>query len=507
MAEPVAADACCPRCHRRSGRVHSRYIRQLADLPWHGRVVCVHLHARRFRCDNSTCSQRIFVERLPEVRVHARRTLRLGQSQLAIGLATGGEPGSRLAGKLAMPVSGDTLLRMIHAVEAEPFPPPRVVGIDDWAWRRGQRYGTIVCDLERNRVIDLLPDRNANTVAKWLQGHLGIEVVARDRAGFYAEGARRGAPQAVQVADRWHLLHNLGEALRTAAGRHRKAVKAASLKVASDKIEPEAAEMPPARETKPEALGKERRSERRQCYEEIRRWHDQGLVPRLIAPLVGMDKRTVERWLAAGGEPEYRRRRPRNNLIDPFRPYLDQRWREGCRTTPKLLKELGEQGFTGSLATVGRWTTARRLKASAPPGETEARKAARWQPPSTRQCAWMLSRDPATLDKDESAFLTHLFAIEPKLSEVAALGHRFAEMIRNGQDDNLDPWLADAAFSDLGSFAVGIGRDLDAVRASMTHPWSTSPVEGQINRLKVIKRQMYGRAHYPLLKQRVLAAA
>lgn len=158
VAQPTAPGA-CPRCDVSSRRVHSQYMRQPADLPWHGRVVGINIHARRFRCDHPTCSQRIFVERLPDVRAHPRRTVRLGQSQLAIGLATGGEPGSRLARKLAMPVSGDTLLRMIHAAGDEAVTPPRVVSIDDWARRKGQRYGTIVCDLERNRVIDLLPER------------------------------------------------------------------------------------------------------------------------------------------------------------------------------------------------------------------------------------------------------------------------------------------------------------------------------------------------------------
>ncbi|MDF0522201.1 ISL3 family transposase [Bradyrhizobium yuanmingense] len=190
-------------------------MRRLSDLPWQGRVVEIRLHARRFRCANSQCSRRIFTERLPEtVRPKARRTSRLSESQLAIGFAVGGEPDARLSRRLAMPASGDTLLRMIRAAEFSSPGAPRVIGIDDWAWRKGLRYGTIICDLERNRVIDVLPDRNADTVASWLGRHPGIEVIARDRAGIHSEGARRGAPDAIQVADRFHLLQNLGEALR-----------------------------------------------------------------------------------------------------------------------------------------------------------------------------------------------------------------------------------------------------------------------------------------------------
>ncbi|WP_442909834.1 transposase [Hyphomicrobium sp.] len=207
--------------------------------------------------------------------------------------------------------------------------------------------------------------------------------------------------------------------------------------------------------------------------------------------LVGMNKRSVERWLAAGGEPEYCRRRSTTNLIEPFRPYLEQRWQDGCQTNPQLLKELVERGFTGSLATVSRWTARRRAERPLSAAETEAR-VARWQALSRRRCAWLLSCDPATLENDEAAFLLHLFEIEPTLAEAAALGRQFAGMIRNGRHEELDGWLADAVSSALGAFATGIGRDRDAVRASMTHPWSTSPVEGQINRLKMIKRAMYG---------------
>ncbi|MCS3926140.1 transposase [Bradyrhizobium elkanii] len=230
---------------------------------------------------------------------------------MAIGFTIGGKPGARLSRKLGIPASGDTLLRMIRAVEFKPRQPLRVIGIDDWAWRKGQRYGTIICDLERNRVIDLLPDRNANMVARWLKRYPGIEVIARDRAGVYSEGARRGAPDAMQVADRFHLLQNLSDALHLAVSRHRNALGAAVKAMTADVVHEDKTK-PESRPKEPPTKLDQLRRDRRSQYAEILDLRANGLSPRGIAPQIGMSVRTVERWLAAGGEPEHRR--PRAHL-------------------------------------------------------------------------------------------------------------------------------------------------------------------------------------------------
>ncbi|RWM24704.1 MAG: transposase [Mesorhizobium sp.] len=226
-----------------------------------------------------------------------------------------------------------------------------------------------------------------------------------------------------------------------------------------------------------------------------------GMSSRQIAPRIGMSVRTVERWLAAGGEPEHRRPPARSVLMDPFQEYLEGRWQEGQRNGLHLWSEIKRRGFAGSRATVYRWTAARQHCSSTAPTN------ARWRPPSRRNCAWLLSEDTTLLDEQTEQFLGHLYDCAPELLKAGDLARRFAALIRGDDDAGLEQWIEDATDSELASLAAGIGRDIAAVRAAITQPWSTSPVEGQINRLKTIKRQMYGRAGYPLLRNRLLAAA
>jgi len=393
-----------------------------------------------------------------------------------------------------MPVSGDTILRLVRAADLEPLVSPRIVGIDDWAWRRGTRYGTIICDLERNRVIDLLPDRDADSVARWLKQHPGIEVVARDRAGVYADGARRGAPNATQVADRWHLLSNLGEAMRNLVGRHRKAVAGANQAMVATKGQVE----PPDRGQAIARLREDRRTARRETFAKIMRLRQGGLTPSRIAPMVGMETRAVQRWIAAGGEPEHNRPPARSRLIEPFHEHLLKRWNEGCRVGQQLLEEIRAKGYRGGRATFFRHLATWRGRIQPLP---------KWKPCSRRRCAWLLTQDPDELNGDDRFLLDELGTRAPEIASASVLARQFIAVINGDDPGRLDTWLAEAAGSELQALATGIKRDIDAARAAITEIWTTSPVEGQISRVKAIKRQMYGRAHYPLLRKRVLLAA
>jgi transposase len=258
-------------------RVHSTYQRCLCDLPWQGRIVQIHVRVRQFRCLNPCCGRCTFAKPWIGIAVRsARRTTRLAEIQRSVALATGGEPGARLARRLAIPVSPDTLLRLILRTPIPPRATPPVLGLDDWAYRKGHRYGTILVDLTRNQVVDLLPDRQAGTVSARLQAHPGVVIIARDRAGAYADGCRDGAPQAVQVDDRWHLLCNLGEALRQAIEPHQGLITRIVQELA-------AAPAPPAPEPGPEPLPttlerrrRAARMARQGLFDEWREWSPPG---------------------------------------------------------------------------------------------------------------------------------------------------------------------------------------------------------------------------------------
>ena len=504
VAWPKSRAAACPLCGRPSTRVHSRYSRRLADLPWHGRIVELRVDVRRFRCSNSACRRRIFAERLPEVAaVKARRTVRLREAQRHIGLALGGEPGARLARRLAMPVSGATLLRLIRAIGLEPPAGPRVLGVDDWAWRRGQRYGTILCDLERRRVVDPLPDRQAETLAAWLKRHPGVEIVSRDRAGAYADGIRQGAPHAVQVADRWHLLRNGSDALRQVLDRHPAQLRQAARAVTAE-LDAAAAPPEPRPPTKVEQGQRDRYAKRRARFEEIARLHQQGIGARAIARTLGLARNTVRHWLRRGQAPTWRKGR-RPSLIDPYAAHLRRRWREGCRNAAQLWREIRAQGFPGQAVIVRRWVARLRASDTAAAPTGPARPV--WRTPSSRQAARLLLTDAEGLHATERAFVAALIAASPEIRVVQEMARTFAGLVKARDVAGLEPWLEAAQGSELRGFADGLGRDLPAIHAALTLPWSTGPVEGHITRLKLLKRQMYGRAKFDLLRQRVLCAA
>jgi len=453
------------------------------------------------------CERRIFAERLCATAAkHGRQTYRLAASLRTLALALGGEAGARLSGQLAVGVSADTLLRRIRARgEAPASPGVRVLGVDEWAYRKGQTYGTILVDLERRRVVDLLPDRSAESFAAWLEEHPGVEVITRDRSGIYAEGASRGAPKAVQVADRWHLVVNLTDAVeRALAGRSTLLGRAARVAAPAPAVEvvpvgPVAAK--PARPTRAEqakALSREYRLGR---YNEVVALHGRGMSKRQIARTAGLSRQTVVRWLSADRFPERRERPPATSILAPHHAYLERRFAEGCHNAATLCQEIRTQGYAGGQTLVRDYV--RRLRQNLP-----ARSQARgFQRPSVRKCAWWLVAGGSELTGERRQYVEALADLCPEIRFMRLLAQEFRRMLREQDVHALGAWVEDARSSLLRRFAHGIHADVAAVRAAIALPWSNGQVEGQVNRLKMLKRHMYGRAHFDLLRERVLLAA
>ena len=511
IAAPV-----CPGCGHPSSRRHSSYPRRLADLPWQGRRVQVEVQVRRLRCRRPGCAHRIFAERLPAVAgPYAQRTARLGSLQHHIGLALGGKAGARLAERIGTPVSGATLLRLVRrGAPAAPDTAPRVLGVDDWAWKRGQRYGTVLVDLERRAVVDLLPDREADSFAAWLQAHPGVEVIARDRGAGYADGGRRGAPGAVHVADRWHLLENCSAAVLEAVKRNMPALRAAAKPASSAPAAAATTVVPVADSDAPPPMTSAQRLQwqgwqrRVQVHGEVMRLHQQGVPIRHIARDLALSRNTVRRWVR-GEQPELHR--PRTHSLDPWRAVLERRWAEGYRNGARLWRDLRDAGFKGGMRVVTEGANRQRLAdPERQPGPAPASATQRSPRPAAypaRRVARMLTADLATITEPDRAYVERLLAMSPTLATVRDLAQRFAALVRAHTDDALTPWLADAEGSELRGFAAGLRQDEQAVRAALTLPWSSGQVEGQVTRLKLVKRQGYGQAKLDLLRARLIRAA
>lgn len=534
----MAPSAPCPTCQQWSQSIHSRYVRHLSDLPWGSVPVQIALQVRRFRCATPDCRRYYFTERLPDLAFpYRRRTNRFQEWLATFALAFGGEPAARALALLGLVVSGDTCLRMIRDTPAPVAGTPRVLGVDDWAWRKGRAYGTILCDLERHCVIDLLPDREAKTFATWLEAHPGIEVICRDRASAYAEAARERAPAAQQVADRFHLLMNLTETVKKVVERNRQCLRLPLPDAPSVGATPSPTlEVPPAPPpagsvdlqvsppSEPPPLGSapsprqhliaERRARRRERYEQVVTLHNLGVSGRKIAQQLGLSRPTVERYLRIGHYPEHARR---GETIRPYADYLRERWQAGARVAIRLFEEIQPQGYRGSYLAVTRFVTALKHSGLQEYPTLALASAAEGSPPTLepkpklksvapRQVAHLLTTPTADLTAERQPEVAWLCQRFPELATAHRLAQAFGQMVREQLAEQFPAWLDDAASSglpDFRNFAASLRRDQEAVTAALTTSWSSGQVEGQVNRLKLLKRTMFGRGKLDLLKKRL----
>jgi transposase len=513
-ASVVGTQASCPRCATAATRVHSRYGRRVADAPISGVPVVIELGVRRFFCDHPVCPKRTFAEQVSGLTSrYARRSPGLGRMLAAVGLALAGRAGARLGVQLGLLTGRSSLLRMICRLPDPQLGVVVVLGVDDFALRRGRVYGTVLIDMDTHRPVDLLPDREAATLAAWLRAHPGVQVVCRDRAGAYAEGARSGAPDAVQVADRWHLWHNLAEHVEKTVARHRgcwaqpaetgPAVEpgvdlGVDLGVVPDP--PQLAERAAIARREASALV----TRTRERYTAVQNLREQGKGIKTITRELGLAKETVRRFARAATVEELlaTARDGRPSVLDEFKPYLHHRFNLGHTNGSLLFAEIREQGYRGSLGTVLGYLRPFRAQAVAPPAVP--------RPPTVRDVVGVLLRHPDTLDADDQLALKQARARCPHLDDLADHVSGFAEMMTGRHGERLDAWISRVEADDqpdLHRFANGIRRDHDAVLNGLTLENSSGAVEGSVNRIKMIKRQMYGRAGFELLRKRVLLAS
>ncbi len=529
-ATAIRPTALCPSCQTTSPRVHSRYTRTPRDLPVTDQAVRLMLHVRRFFCDHPSCLKRTFAEPLSDlVPFRAQRTQRLARTLTVLAFALGGEAGARVSTQLRMPISAASCVRIMRQTTLPPAAPPRVLGVDDFALRRRRRYATILVDLEQRRPVDLLPDRTADTLASWLRQHPGVEVIARDRSTEYTRGATEGAPTAIQVADRWHLLQNLREAVERVL--HRNYAHLRHLPIAAPTSLLPIAKIRPQRirpvTSSEQARQDVSRSQRRARYDAVRQLAADGVAHREIARRLHLSRTTVRRFALAETFPERVPQRRRASILDPYHAYLHRRWADGCTNGSQLWRELRAQGYRGGRRHLLRWIEqqrvvpaptgpmAKRYNRNAPSGASVTTQGT---PPTTdgtadlpapRHLAWTFVRPPEELNAAEQAMLTRVQQ-DPPIRCVYTLAQQFQQMVRTRHAAHLVTWLAACASSgvpDLQSFAAALGREEAAIRHALSEPWSTGPVEGHITRVKLVKRQMYGRANFDLLRQRVLYAA
>jgi transposase len=466
IVSSLTTRAVCPYCGFESTRVNNQYYRRPADLPFADYAVQLQMKVRCFFCENANCEHYSFAERFPAiVKPYARRTDRLSGQQEQVAFEVSAEAGARILEILTMCVSPDTLIRQVRdAPELEPET-PRVLGVDDWAKRKGQTYGTILVDLETRCPVDVLSDRSAESLREWLAEHPGVEIITRDRSGEFAAGATDGAPAATQIADRFHLLQNLTDALKRMFDRQPKELQAAAQLAAELTASPEgktpeepvpvhiveAGSADPVTQTDqdrqvetPNDSNPKAPTRAQMRFAEVKTLQDQGLSQRAVADQLHMSRGSVRRYWQLGDYPKRQPGPSSVSSVTPYLPYLLQRWQEGEQNRMTLWHELQEQGYAGSYASV--WRATSRLASDGiiliggilPTLSTPAL--------SPRRAAWLFSTVSGELKPEQQHLRDAIQKVCLGAEEVYVLAQDFGQMIRNRQVDAFDSWLLSSQY-------------------------------------------------------------
>ena len=437
------AEAACPLCQQVSHRVHSRYTRTLADLPSAGKALRLLIVVRRFFCENEACPRKIFAERLPELtKVYARRTTRGTETLAELGFALGGKAAAVLSQYLGLKSSRMTILRILRHIPSPVVQTPNIPGVDDWAFRRSKTYGTILINLEDGSPVDLLPDRQAATLETWLKNHPGVQLISRDRGGEFARGARQGAPEALQIADRFHVLRNLAEVAEKVLGKHRQALKNIHLATTPSTTSALQRHLRPEREQRKQRA----RAKLVERYEAVQLLVKQGISHKEISRRLHPHRESVIRYARAETFPERAERPTRPGILAPYETYLRTCWVEGERNVVGLFRELTDRGYTGSRMTIERFLLGlRRMEQQG----IEVKQAATSVELTPRRAVGLMLRTGIELDEEERMALGQVCQTHPQVKRLNALFQQFAQMLRDRRGEDLDQWLRAAFHSGI----------------------------------------------------------
>jgi len=505
QAQSTATCGMCPTCGCPSAHGHGWYQRHPQDLPCIGDNTRLQLTVRRFRCANHACPQKTFVEQFPDwLPRYARRTDRLTELVRDIGFEVSAESARRIFAHMRVVASGDTVLRVVKRTIITTDEALRVVGLDDWAIRKGHRYGSMIVNHETGRVIELVKGRASEDIQPWFTAHPQIEIVTRDRSGDYRRGLDAAAPQALQIADRFHLLMNLRQLAQRVAADAYNDLKALPIPDDLRSKCPVFARTPSEQKRKAAV-----RQQRLDLYNTVQRLKADGVSPTNIGLHLHKNYYTIRHYYEAESFPERMPGRTPHSVLSPYVDYLDQRFEAGCRSPSQLFREAQQQGYPGSISVVGSWLRAKRILAGEQAITVPLDMAITSSSailPSNYKLSWLLVLDPETLQDDDQKMLAHVRHNEA-IAQFCDLAQDFRTLLRDRDVNAFDTWLTTADASPLKlvrDFSEGLRAEYSFIRAALEHEWSNGHTEGQVNRLKFIKRQMYGRASFELLRQKVL---
>ena len=507
----------CPICEKYSNKVHDHYTRTISDLPVFQNKTTIILKTRKFKCQNSQCKRKVFSEQTPYILRYSRRTKRVSKILDSLSIELTGKLGSMLSKQLLIPVSSSSITRIVHKQQLPPIIQPMVLGVDDFAYRKGINYGTILIDMETSKPIDILPSREGKDLKKWLSKYPDAKIVTRDRASSYCSAINEVCPDAEQVADRFHLLMNLSDAL----DKYFKSMNPKIKKLIEDKSN----ELLNISDGQNAGCDKVDRSQslskvqkiieirvdpRQDTFNKVKELQAKGISKRKTARDLGISRNTVHSYLSLESLPP--RISSRSTNIELFSGHIVARLNDQGYMMKDIIDEIYELGYKGSRtqAYYNINIIKEKFEIYTPDfAQIQKSKIPYIKPLSSRKLSkYIGSCLTAIKDPDERKYLQTLLDNISELQVIRKLVQIFKTMLKR-RHGNINRWIefikrSKYKMTGLITFANGLLRDIKAVKNGINMPWSNGAVEGHVNRIKSIKRQMYGRASFDLLRKKVI---